>query len=57
MGCPRLGSNPTQTLNGLGLVRFLPRQLGVGNLRGLLLEYSGKQLTAPDPDRAFNATL
>ncbi|PON67298.1 hypothetical protein PanWU01x14_104730 [Parasponia andersonii] len=57
MGCPMLGPNPSQTLDGLGPVRFLPRQMGIGNLKGLPPEYSGKQLTAPVPDRAFNVIL
>ncbi|PON70924.1 hypothetical protein PanWU01x14_076340, partial [Parasponia andersonii] len=57
MGCPRIEPSPSQTLDELGLVRFLPRQLRVGSFKGLPPEYSGKQLTAPDPDRSFNVIL
>ncbi|PON52384.1 hypothetical protein PanWU01x14_209780 [Parasponia andersonii] len=57
LGCPRLGPSPSQTLDGLGPVRFLPRQLGVGSPKGLPPEYNEKQLTALDPDRVFNAIL
>ncbi|PON39540.1 hypothetical protein PanWU01x14_304310 [Parasponia andersonii] len=65
------GSTVRQTLDSFGPVRPLSRQLGlppeyngpyldswgVGSLKGLLPEYNGKQLTTPDPDRAFNAIL
>ncbi|PON53648.1 hypothetical protein PanWU01x14_200860 [Parasponia andersonii] len=57
MGCPRPGLNPSQTLDGFGPVRFLPRQLGVGSLKGLPLKYRGKQLTALELDRIFNTIL
>ncbi|PON77693.1 hypothetical protein PanWU01x14_024490, partial [Parasponia andersonii] len=57
LGCLRLGPSPSQTLDGLSPVRFLPQQLGVRSPKGLPQEYNGKQLTAPDLDRAFNAIL
>ncbi|PON80247.1 Enolase [Parasponia andersonii] len=57
MGYPRLGPNPSQTLDGFSPVQFLPRQLGVRILEDLPPEDHGKQLTALDLDRAFNAIL
>ncbi|PON32076.1 hypothetical protein PanWU01x14_364510 [Parasponia andersonii] len=50
MSCPRLGPSLSQTLNGLAPLR-------VGSPKGLPPEYSRKQLTPPDLDRAFNAIL
>ncbi|PON72776.1 hypothetical protein PanWU01x14_062450, partial [Parasponia andersonii] len=40
-----------------GTAALTPTVRRVRNPKGLPTKYSGKRLTAPDPDRAFNAIL